>query len=87
MTTETDLHRQAFKEEAYELLTELETSLLEWEERPDDGELVGRIFRAMHTIKGSRGHVRALMISPTLPTRSRPCWIWSGTAEWRPPPG
>ena len=48
-----DTHRQAFKEEAYELLTELESSLLELEERPDDTELIGRVFRAMHTIKGS----------------------------------
>ena len=48
-----DLHRQAFKEEAYELLSELESSLLELEERPDDEDLVGRVFRAMHTIKGS----------------------------------
>ncbi|OGU04622.1 MAG: chemotaxis protein CheA [Geobacteraceae bacterium GWC2_58_44] len=48
-----DVHRQAFKEEAYELLTELESSLLELEETPDDGDLIGRVFRAMHTIKGS----------------------------------
>ena len=48
-----DVHRQAFKEEAYELLAELETSLLELEERPDDADLIGRVFRAMHTIKGS----------------------------------
>ncbi|MCP4115619.1 MAG: chemotaxis protein CheA [Desulfobacteraceae bacterium] len=44
---------EAFKEEAYELLTELETSLLELEENPHDMEQVGRVFRAMHTIKGS----------------------------------
>jgi two-component system chemotaxis sensor kinase CheA len=48
-----DAHREAFKEEAYELLSELETSLLELEERPDDNEIIGRVFRAMHTIKGS----------------------------------
>ncbi|HEY5513045.1 MAG TPA: chemotaxis protein CheA [Geomonas sp.] len=48
-----DVHRQAFKEEAYELLSELENSLLELEERPDDVDLIGRVFRAMHTIKGS----------------------------------
>jgi two-component system chemotaxis sensor kinase CheA len=48
-----DVHRQAFKEEAYELLSELESSLLELEERPDDIDLIGRVFRAMHTIKGS----------------------------------
>ena len=48
-----DQHRQAFKDEAYELLTELESSLLELEENPTDIELIGRVFRAMHTIKGS----------------------------------
>ena len=46
-------HREAFVEEAHELLAELENSLLELEETPDDKELVGRVFRAMHTIKGS----------------------------------
>lgn len=48
-----DAHRQAYREEAYELLSELESSLLELEETPDDMELIGRVFRAMHTIKGS----------------------------------
>ncbi len=48
-----DKHRETFKEEARELLTELETSLLELEERPDDSGMIGRVFRAMHTIKGS----------------------------------
>ena len=44
---------EAFKEEAHELLAELETSLLELENNPDDMNLVNQIFRAMHTIKGS----------------------------------
>lgn len=48
-----DSHRKAYKEEAYELLTELESSLLELEETPEDADLIGRVFRAMHTIKGS----------------------------------
>jgi two-component system chemotaxis sensor kinase CheA len=48
-----DQHREAFKEEALELLGELETSLLELEEAPEDAELISRVFRAMHTIKGS----------------------------------
>lgn len=48
-----DTHQEAFREEAYELLAELESALLELEEAPDDAELIGRIFRAMHTIKGS----------------------------------
>jgi two-component system chemotaxis sensor kinase CheA len=45
--------REAYREEAYELLAELETSLLALEEAPDDVELIGRVFRALHTIKGS----------------------------------
>ena len=46
-------HKEVFREEAYELLADLEKSLLELEQSPDDIELIARIFRAMHTIKGS----------------------------------
>ncbi|HBG19973.1 MAG TPA: chemotaxis protein CheA [Desulfobulbaceae bacterium] len=46
-------HIAAYREEATELLAELETSLLELEETPDDQDLISRVFRAMHTIKGS----------------------------------
>ncbi|KAB0664697.1 chemotaxis protein CheA [Oryzomonas japonica] len=46
-------HIVTYREEANELLAELETSLLELEENPTDEELIGRVFRAMHTIKGS----------------------------------
>lgn len=45
--------RETFREEVYELLAELETSLLELEKSPDDRELIDRAFRAMHTLKGS----------------------------------
>jgi len=48
-----DMHRELFRNEACELLVELEHSLLELEERPEDAEIIGRVFRAMHTIKGS----------------------------------
>jgi len=48
-----DSQKQAYKVEAYELLAELEASLLELEDAPDDFDLVDRVFRAMHTIKGS----------------------------------
>ncbi len=48
-----DTHKETYREEAFELLSELEASLLEMEERPDDQEIIGRVFRAMHTIKGS----------------------------------
>jgi len=42
-----------FKEEARDLLVELEAALLELEKTPDDKELISRVFRAMHTIKGA----------------------------------
>ena len=48
-----DRNQQAFIEEAKELLTDLEEALLAIENDPRNMELVGRIFRAMHTIKGS----------------------------------
>jgi two-component system chemotaxis sensor kinase CheA len=40
-------------EEARELLTELEAALLELDQTRDDLEVVGRAFRALHTMKGS----------------------------------
>jgi two-component system chemotaxis sensor kinase CheA len=49
----TDKHRETFREEARELLAELESALLELEKTPEDEDLVGRVFRSMHTIKGS----------------------------------
>src|SRR5260370_979285 len=45
--------QDAYRGEARELLAELETSLLELERTPEDQELIGRVFRALHTIKGS----------------------------------
>ncbi len=48
-----DMHRAAFKEEAGELLGELEASLLTLEDQPEDQDIINRVFRAMHTIKGS----------------------------------
>jgi len=42
-----------FREEADELLIDLEAAMLELEEQPDDQDCVDRAFRAMHTIKGS----------------------------------
>jgi chemotaxis protein histidine kinase CheA len=45
--------KQSFREEAREILTELESALLALNENPKDTELVSRIFRGLHTIKGS----------------------------------
>ncbi len=45
--------RETFREEAYDLTAELEASLLELEKAPGNGELIDRVFRCLHTIKGS----------------------------------
>src|SRR5579863_3824010 len=45
--------RQSFREEAREILTDLEAALLELGEAGTNSEIVGRIFRGLHTIKGS----------------------------------
>jgi len=42
-----------FRQEAAELLEQLEKALLDLEQRPDDRDLVDMAFRALHTIKGS----------------------------------
>ncbi len=48
-----DRFKETFREEAGELLEQLETSLLELEEKPQEQELLDTVFRALHTIKGS----------------------------------
>ncbi len=48
-----DQFKQSFREEAREILVELEAALLELHNNRSDLDLVGRVFRALHTIKGS----------------------------------
>jgi two-component system chemotaxis sensor kinase CheA len=48
-----DKFKATFREEAFELLTQLEDTLLELESQPLNGELINAAFRAIHTIKGS----------------------------------
>jgi two-component system, chemotaxis family, sensor kinase CheA len=48
-----DQFKQSFREEAREIFVDLEAALLELNDNPGDAELVGRVFRALHTIKGS----------------------------------
>jgi two-component system chemotaxis sensor kinase CheA len=48
-----DQFRLGFREEARELLVDLESVLLQLNEDREDAALVGRAFRALHTIKGS----------------------------------
>jgi len=45
--------RTAFQSEAIDLLDELDSSLLQLEAEPSNPELINRVFRAIHTIKGS----------------------------------
>jgi two-component system chemotaxis sensor kinase CheA len=42
-----------FRQEARELLEQLEQGLLDLEHNTEDGDLVNAVFRALHTIKGS----------------------------------
>ena len=44
---------ETFRQEARELIEQLEQGLLDLEQRPGDGDLVNSVFRALHTIKGS----------------------------------
>ncbi len=53
MASLSDAHKETYREEAYELLFELEEALLHLEENKNDMETVSRVFRALHTIKGS----------------------------------
>ncbi len=48
-------HIEAFVQEASELLIVLEESLIDLETKPGDNELIDKIFRSLHTIKGSAG--------------------------------
>lgn len=44
--------RELFREEVHENLAELETALLEIESGCPGGDCIGRVFRALHTVKG-----------------------------------
>ncbi len=50
-----DNFKDAFRDEALELLNRLESTLLELEANPQDTEQIMSVFRTMHTIKGSAG--------------------------------
>ncbi len=45
--------KEVFREEAHELLSQIDIPLIELEKSPDNSELVNTIFRTLHTIKGS----------------------------------
>lgn len=42
-----------FRDEAQELLAELESALIELEDEPESGDAIDRVFRVLHTLKGS----------------------------------
>jgi two-component system, chemotaxis family, sensor kinase CheA len=46
---------QAFVEETNDLLTEIENSLMQINNGHDNPEIIARVFRSLHTIKGSSG--------------------------------
>jgi two-component system, chemotaxis family, sensor kinase CheA len=46
---------ETFRQEAQELLEQLEQALLDLERSPSDSDLIDSAFRALHTIKGSGG--------------------------------
>jgi two-component system chemotaxis sensor kinase CheA len=48
-----DKYKQGYIEEASDLLAEMESALLQLDQKHDDADAVSRAFRALHTIKGS----------------------------------
>ncbi len=48
-----ELYKDTYRQEAEDLIADTETALLDIEKNPEDAELLNRIFRNMHTIKGS----------------------------------
>ncbi|MDD4672323.1 MAG: chemotaxis protein CheA [Bacteroidales bacterium] len=50
-----DNFKKKFIEEAVDLIDGLEKSLLELEENPEDQNIVQKVFRVMHTLKGNSG--------------------------------
>jgi two-component system chemotaxis sensor kinase CheA len=53
MAGKADQFKSAFREEGREVLVDLESALLELNDNRADKELVGRVFRGLHTLKGS----------------------------------
>ena len=74
--------RGAFRAEALDLLIELDSALLALEAEPGDSTLVHRVFRAIHTIKGS-GATAGFAHLPRSPTRWKGPLTWHGKGVWR----
>ena len=48
-----DKIREIFIEEATEIIEKLDIDIVDFEDRPEDKELVNELFRGVHTLKGS----------------------------------
>ena len=70
-----------FRAEALDLLIELDSALLALEAEPGDSTLVHRVFRAIHTIKGS-GATAGFAHLAGLRTRWKRPSTWRGTDAW-----
>ncbi len=46
---------ESFAVESSEILEQLDSDLVQLESKPEDDELLNKIFRAFHTIKGTSG--------------------------------
>jgi two-component system chemotaxis sensor kinase CheA len=57
MMTHKAMLRQIFQTECEELISKLESSLMELEKSPQDTEIIHQIFRAAHTLKGNAGMI------------------------------
>ena len=75
-----DRFKATFREEAFELLTQLEDKLLELESQPLNGELINAAFRAIHTVKGSAAMFGFDAVSAS-PTKWRRSSISAGPAS------
>ncbi|UNC13888.1 hypothetical protein FE249_06420 [Acidiphilium multivorum] len=54
--------RETFFQECEEQLAELESGLMRMEAGETDSETVNAVFRAVHSIKGGEGGVRAVLV-------------------------
>jgi hypothetical protein len=74
MVSEDDEILEAFLEESKENLDQLDLDLVELEERPTDPELLARVFRTIHTIKGTCGFLGFRHLEE-LSHAARACWV------------
>ena len=67
--------------ESQEGLDRMERCLTDLETRPQDAALLGEIFRAVHTIKGTTGFL-GFTAWRNLPMRARTCLACCGRVSW-----